>query len=381
MTPPAAPRAWRVRFEGGTQLVSTFGSGHNSNLSFLPAFSGQEVFHIFDLWSEDYLSKVIELKGRPAYVLSDHVLTLHPAHAHNLDFYGLPLCQMRDCRQWSWKDFEHETPLTTDYVFNFNLNKKQCSRFILMKLVEINEFSSYQYTWSGIGRQFDMSVIIDEIDNEVSADSPVRSADFKTKILAPINLSTRFYQEQGKIFDQTDVQELQTLYGRINYGGNKWTWDTFLNDLIGKSAVSLIAETGHYQKLSSLTEKTCYAFFSLTFPIWIGNWGQADAVAQIGLDVFPDVIDHSYQWYPTLIERCYWAFELNKRLLSDLKYAAKLRKLHLDRLLCNRTFLLNDGLGDYCAKQIAAYPEDLRSAAELVKKKFDSTRSNMTKFN
>ena len=361
-----------------TLLVSTYGHGHNSDLGILPVFSGQEVFHIFDLWSEDYLHRVIESKGRPAYILSDHVLTLHPAHTLNLNFYGLPLWSMRECRQWSWNDFEHDTPLTTDYVFNFNLNKKQCSRFILMKLVETYKFSSYQYTWSGIGRQFDMSVIINEIDSDVSADSPVKSATFKTKILAPINLSTRFYQEQGKIFDRNDAQELETLYGRADYGGNKWTWDNFLSDLVGKSAVSLIGETGNYQKLSMFTEKSVYAFLGLTFPIWIGNWGQADAVAQIGLDVFTDVIDHSYQWYPTLIERCFWAFELNKRLLSDLEYAANLRKLHLKRMLCNRAFILDDGLGAYCTKQIASYPKDLRICAEIVKHKFD-TKSNMTK--
>lgn len=352
-----------------TALVSILGS--NGDVNVLPRFSAHEVLHILDLWAEDYLQNVIQKKGRPAYVLSDHVLTLHADHVYGLNFRGLPLWSMREVRLWSWQDFKSETALTTDHVFNFTVNTKQCSRFIMMRLVEINKFTSYQYTWSGVGRQFDMSVIIDEIEHKVSSNSPIRTPSFRNGILAPINLPVRFFT-RDQLLDHEDSKELETAHPRTRYGGAKWTWDNFLKDMFTKTAVSLISETGGYQKLSVLTEKTIYAFLGLTFPIWIGNWGQADAVAQLGLDVFPDVIDHSYQWYPTLIERCYWAVELNKPILSDLEHATALRKLHLDRLLCNRAYILNDGLGDYCTKQIAAYPDDLRTAAETVKQKFDT---------
>lgn len=359
-----------------TSLVSTFGTGFNGDISSLPLFCGQELFHIFDVFDHDYLDSVIKQKGRPAAILSDHVLFRHENHSLGLEFFGLPLWAMRECRRWYAADFDQDQDLHADYVFNFVVNKKQCSRYIMIKLVEIGGYQSYQYTWSGLGRSFEMSTIIAEM-NKLGTDHPAGCPTFRGDILSPIEVSARFI-DKNLTTDTKDGEDLDTDYARVDYGGNKFTWDNFLKDLFSRSCVSLISETGNYDKLAVLTEKTLYAFFGLTFPIWIGNYGQAQAVENLGLDVFNDVIDHRYQWYPTMIERCYWAFEHNKKILSDLTFVNDLRHQHADRLLKNRQWLLEDGLSTYCQHQIAAAPNQYRQAMYSVMSKFDLTQTNMT---
>jgi len=360
-----------------TALVSTFGGGFDHNINRLPTFSGQELFHIFDVFNQKYLENVVAEKGRPGAILSDHILLLHHDHRTELDFYGLPLWAMRECRQWNHSDFDPNQALVSTHAFNFMINKKQCSRYILLKLVEMGRYQSFQYTWSGIGRTYDMNHIINEMD-QLGPGHPAGSSEFRTHILSPVDLPMRFIEE-NLVLHETDEKHLANDYGRIWYGGNKFTWDNFLHDMFKKSCVSLISETATgFDKQSVFTEKTLYAFFGLTFPIWVGNYGQALSVEQVGLDVFNDVIDHSYQWHPSLIERCYWAFELNKKILGDLTFAHGMRLQHIERLLINRKWLLNDGLDRYCQNQIDSMPAQFRDAAGAVKTKFDSTLSNMT---
>lgn len=221
-----------------------------------------------------------------------------------------------------------------------------------------------------------MKHIIAEMDS-LGPDHPVGSSSFRAYILAPIQLPVRFVGNTLEI-DEQDSERLKDMYARTNYGGNKWTWDNFLHDLFGRSAVSLISETGGYEKLSSLTEKTLYAFLGLTFPIWIGSYGTARALKEMGFDVFDDIIDHDYQWHDTMIERCYWAFELNKKILCDIDHARHLRSKELDRLMANRRFLLDDGLGSYCQQKIEQCPARYRDAIMNIKKKFDFYNHEIT---
>lgn len=357
-----------------TALVSSLGNTDAGNVSGLPKFSGQELFHIIDVFSQAYLEHVIDHKGRPGAIISCSVLSMHEDHGLGLPFFGLPLWAMGECRLWSQADFDGDLLLITDHVFNFMVNKKQCSRYILIKLVEIGNYRSFQYTWSGTGRQFDMSQVIIEMDN-LAPGHPAGSSDFKSRMLAPIDLPTRFIGKTGVLDDEAS-KKLANGAGHIKHGNIKSTWHGFLKDMFSRSCISLISETGGFDRLAVMSEKTLFAIFGLTFPIWIGNYGEPHSVENLGLDVFNDLIDHSYQWYPTLIERCYWAFELNKTMLNDLAYCRDLRQRHLDRLLANRKFLLEDGLTHYCQKQISNMPPQYQAAAEIVKTKFDRSQSD-----
>lgn len=342
-------------------VVSTFEDNFASDLSkaVVPNFTGEEIFHIVDYFSEQYLNQIINTRGRPRAVLNDHFLLLDSSCIQNLDYIGLPLWTMKECKEWTHSDFDDTQNLTADYAFNFMINKKQCSRYLLLKLVDIGQYKDFQYTWSGIGQSFDLSAVLREI-NSLPENHPCTQPAFRSGILSPVALPPRFMSSLAH--NDNNVCKY--------YESNKWAWDSFLKNMFDKSCVSLISETGGYEKGAGVTEKTLFSVFGLTFPIWVGNFGQAQTWKNIGFDVFDDVIDHSYQWHPTLIERCYWAFELNKKILSDLDYANTQRFLHKDRLLKNRHLALDDKLGKYCEDLINNLPQHYQDPVSAVKKRY-----------
>ena len=70
---------------------------------------------------------------------------------------------------------------------------------------------------------------------------------------------------------------------------------------------------------------------------------------------------HGYQNYNTLVERCYYAFALNLKLLSDKNKSTELRLLHKDRLIKNRELLLQNQLDKHVNQEISKLPQDLQA--------------------
>jgi hypothetical protein len=110
-----------------------------------------------------------------------------------------------------------------------------------------------------------------------------------------------------------------------------------------------------------MTEKTIYSVLGLTFPLWVGCYGQADYFKQMGLDVFDDVIDHSYQYLPSLFERCFYSVYLNLEILQNYNLAKNLREKNIDRLCNNRKLVLQDNLlKKHTDNVLKTWPEDLQ---------------------
>ena len=59
------------------------------------------------------------------------------------------------------------------------------------------------------------------------------------------------------------------------------------------------------------------------------------------MEIFDDIIDHSYQYIEHPGKRVVEAFLLNQDLLRDIKKQQKLRELHKDRLNSNLEFIRN----------------------------------------
>jgi hypothetical protein len=217
---------------------------------------------------------------------------------------------------------------------NFTANKKQINRYLTIKLVEIFDLDCV-YTWSGDGRSFDMTDTIAEL--QLVQDESLLAA--KNEILSPIVIDPKFFDSNGVIWDFA------------------LTWNLGLNHVYQKSAVSLIAESLRYQKGAVFTEKTVLAVAGLTFPIWVGGYGQAQEWKQCGFDTFDDIIDHSYQYCPTLIERCWHAIKLNLELLKNKDLLVQLRNTHLSRLHNNRDLLMSGHLRRHNNTVISTWPE------------------------
>lgn len=331
----------------------------NSILADYSRIPPNTILAVQDVFRASDLDRAIALLGEPACVLNDHLID-------NLDFDTVPAYYAPLWLEQQITAFQKDIPQTqdiptTDYCFSFSVNKKQINRFILIKLVEYFQFSSYDYTWSGYGRGFDLALALDQIH---SFDLDI---NFQKFIYSPITVSDRWIK-----FSENNHDSVDHSRGAVqDHGGNSWTWLHGLNDLYSHGAVNLIGESIEYDRTCCFTEKTLYAMLSLCFPIWVGGYGQAQAFESLGLDSFSDIINHDYQWAPTLIERCYQAVEQNRRILQDLDYARECRERCWHRLLKNKSWIYSDQLVDHNNHLIARWPNYVLDQLPRVIYRFD----------
>jgi hypothetical protein len=106
--------------------------------------------------------------------------------------------------------------------------------------------------------------------------------------------------------------------------------------------VEFVAETSYTESCFLVTEKTANSILGCCFPIWIGSKGTVEFFRNIGLDVFDDIVDHSYDLIENPIERLISAIELNHKLLTDDKQTKNLWIENKDRFLRNVDFLKFD---------------------------------------
>lgn len=311
-----------------------------------------DIFHRFDVFTLNELDDIFDKFGTPGVFLSDHV-THFENFKKNIEFIGVPIWLESQRQMWSKEEFTNDQ-IFTNYCFNFMINKKQVNRYLCIKLVELYNFKNFIYTWSGIGRNFDCKDIITE-HQMLGVQSPLDSTRF-SKILSPIMLDPIFYK------DNTIQKEIEHDGCHVaNYGGNRNSWDWGCSKLFFESAVSLITESLTYQKASTFTEKTLYSVLGASFPIWVGGGNRQEEMwKKLGFDTFSDVINHDYQYYDTLLERCFYAFELNKKILIDLDFAKSVRSKNMDRLISNRNLILSGKLTEYISAEIKKhYPNEI----------------------
>ena len=312
-------------------------------LSQVQKFQKDDILFIDDSFDDSYLDGLIQQKGSPAVVVNESFSFYESRHAFPVYCTGTWL----ETQIPRFQDLPFLTDPVTEFSANFIINKKQINRYLAMKLVEYFKLP-VNYTWSGIGETFDLSEVITEWQSVPLDGIPQDARNF---LLSPVQLSPRWIQHRNNIADDCNV---------TNYGGNVWTWNNGINDVIYSTAVSIITESIWTQRAMHFTEKTLYTVLGLTFPLWVGGYRQADEWQAYGFDTFDDVINHDYQHYDTLIERCWWAMALNAELLQDVDTLKKLRTQHLDRLIANRDRLFKDQLRSRNNQLISAWPKEIQ---------------------
>jgi hypothetical protein len=303
------------------------------------------VLYIEDGFSKNQIEKFKEQYPNIVTVISPSC-TVHDLKG--VEFYGAPIVLCLMAKEFDRDNFSINKP-DTKHVFTFNINKKQINRFLLLKLVEWFELKSYCYTWSGIGREFDMSEVLEELSS-MGSNQPF-DAQTKSFLLSPVHLKKNYIDISGAI---------ETGFGMVNFGDSNSIWKSFLSQMTHDSAISLISESVQHEKSMIFTEKTLYSVAGLTFPIWIGGYKQAQEWEKYGFDTFSDVIDHSYQHHNTLIERIFYAFKNNYALLNDLSQATILRNKHMDRLLSNRQKLLDNQIDNAVKQYFSQMPVEIQ---------------------
>ena len=311
-----------------------------------------KILYMWDIFDDDTLKELFKINGQPKYIFCD-------SYSH----YQSSLPDQVYCvNAWLESELENRfdgvhvpaySSVTTNTTANFIINKAQINRFLTIKLCEIFNVH-YDYTWSGLGgNTFDLGVVIDE----------------KNSINDPLINDLFMYNDLGspvkhipKKWITVNVDEMPDDHTRsiLNYGHNVQTWNSGLHDIVSSSAVSLITESVWTQNAATFTEKTAYAMLGFTFPIWVGGVNMANEWEKIGFDIFSDVIDHSYQSMPTLIERCFYAFYLNREILTNRAMAKTLREQHITRLISNQFKLFNGTLSAHNSRVINTWPTELQ---------------------
>ena len=102
--------------------------------------------------------------------------------------------------------------------------------------------------------------------------------------------------------------------------------------------MEIVAETTFKEPTLLLTEKTQNAFMGCNFPIFISTYGTVAFLREMRLDMYDDIIDHSYDTITDPVERVYAAIYNNKELLSNNNNTKKLWKENVDRVKSNAAF-------------------------------------------
>jgi hypothetical protein len=306
------------------------------------------ILWIYDVFDEEILSKWISGQ-EPAYIVNDHFNNIE---IPGKKIYCVPLWTAKETSRIVLALSSNQS-YQTRYTFNFMINKKQINRFLCIKFVELFELTKYDYTWSGVDTKFDLSSMLNELD-QLGDRSPLTTQQ-KSYILSSIQIPPKFIPSAGEKRSES----------HITYLSNSWVWNHVVNLMFSGSATSLITESLSFQKGTVFTEKTVFALLGKTFPLWVGGGiNQAQEFKKMGFDIFDDVIDHSYQHYTTLIERCYYAFERNLHILSDYDYASKIRESMMPRLEHNQQLIKNKQIDYFCRQQINQWPEELQQAID-----------------
>jgi hypothetical protein len=326
-----------------TRIVSTWRVNTKTvKLEFIDKFLPDDIFVVPGMVEPTVLHNWLEKYGQPAYIVMDQAGDIK---INDLKIYSVPLRGLA----FSFEKFEKLNQSTllsvpdTKFCFNFFVNENlNVNKYILIRLVEYFKFDCFDYVLNTDKKLCSIRPLLDQLPN-VNDDELLK--EFRNKILKPIALDIK----HNKNYNSNEVPCIV----------NQWTDN--LDTLFDQCAVSLISEPCGDQIASVFTEKTMFAIMGLTFPIFVGGYGNADYLKQVGLDTFDDIIDHSYQFLPTLPERCFYAFKNNMHILSDLALAKQLRQTHLNRLLKNRGLLYDQILIKHVYKVIDTWPDPLKS--------------------
>ena len=331
-----------------TRIVSNWRvNTKNTKLEHINKFQPGDIFYVPGHVPPLALKHWIQTYGTPDFIVCDQA---GDVKIDELQIYSAPLRGLA----FSFEKFEKfnqsmlPKQVNTDFCFNFSINSTdRTNRHLLTKLVEYFDLKCFDYILNDPRRDHNMQHVVNELNTINNNKFP---NDFRQKILAPRQLDVK----HNKNFSVENIDTMPHIH-------QQWTDNVEL--IFNNSAVSLISEIWYDSQLASMfTEKTIWSIMGLTFPIFVGGYGHANYLKKIGLDMFDDIIDHSYQFRTTLTEQCFYAIQDNLEILTNLSMASQLRRQHLSRLLKNRDLLYDNILTQQVYQTVDTWPEPLKSS-------------------
>jgi hypothetical protein len=119
-----------------------------------------------------------------------------------------------------------------------------------------------------------------------------------------------------------------------------------LENKYSNSIIEFVSETSFNELSFNITEKTMHFIYGANFPIMISSPGTVDFLRNMGLDMFDDIIDHSYDSLTDPAARINAAIDLNLDTLTSSNLIKKWKK-NKYRIDNNISFVREGKLKDY----------------------------------
>jgi hypothetical protein len=331
----------RILLYRGSELLDI-----NNNRKKSSTLNDDDLVYFADHYDDETYNSLKHRYGTPTRMLFDVECTIEPQEFKAIYIPALSMGMLNWINLFNKSNLLFPESVTTEHCCNFSMNRGHYDRHIFLKLLEeVFPNLDFVYSWHGRLRNHDLTYLLEELR---SINSIKITEELRSKLLSPIRLSSCWFNNSN---DESTFTGHSMTHGEFNEN-----WTSAHRDLCASSAVCLLTESfSNHQKNYTFTEKTLYAILGLNFPIWVGNYGQADVAKSMGIDTFEDIIDHSYQYKKTIFERCYFAIEQNLEILTSLEYAKHLRNNNLKRLISNRDYMLNGGFTHWVKQEVLRY--------------------------
>jgi hypothetical protein len=136
------------------------------------------------------------------------------------------------------------------------------------------------------------------------------------------------------------LQDDYEIYN-MNDNNNVFNFKNKLTPYYQNTFVEIITETSFTESCFNLTEKTLNSIYGCCFPIVLCSAGTVNFLREIGMDVFDDIVDHSYDNIRDPAERLYQAVTLNLELLTNNNKTKSLWTANEHRFINNIDFAKN----------------------------------------
>lgn len=147
---------------------------------------------------------------------------------------------------------------------------------------------------------------------------------------------------------------------KIYYRDNNDNVSNFRNKLLNyyrNTFVEIVSETSFTERCYNLTEKTLHSFYGCCFPIILCSKGAVKFLRDMGLDMFDDIIDHSYDNIEDPAMRLESAILSNIELLTNNSRTKKLWIDNQDRFKNNVDFCQKNLYDFYSNRAITLFDE------------------------
>jgi len=255
----------------------------------------------------------------------------------------MPYLLVKEEQQFNrWKPTVNLSAKTS--TFNFMINKARPNRDFLLMLIEYFNLTDYKYTLC-----WDTAII-----NRSAHQAKINDKEYADITgVVPLNFKKHCY-----------VTEHDTEHhGGLDHGTqpNMYFYTQALQkNIFEPTCISLITEPGMIEQETIPTEKSLYAFYSGTMPLWVGGWGIPDYFKSLGFDIFDDILDHSYQYLEHPWDRCYYAVKNNLYWLNNFDRTHKFVRAHQSRFQHNLDLFKNNVFFNQATKIISSVNHDIR---------------------